>query len=177
MTQGSGPRGRSASARGRDALLIASPARGNVRRVDSPAAHRSPLIVAAAFVALGYAAVFVLVAMLVGFQLVTATGSIGRERLTGIAARGAAFLIAVLISAAVMLIVGAMRLLRSGRAGWVVGLLGAFVVIGCIGETVDLFGTASGASDGVGAGIIALALIPPVLIAINRRVNGRRQGS
>lgn len=125
--------------------------------------------------AVGYAAVFVIVASVMGFQFLTAKGSIGREHLTGEAAKGVMFLVAALIVAAVMLSVGATRLLRSGHSGWVIGPLGAFVAVGCVGETVDLLGTASAASDAVGAGIIVLALIPVVLIVIDRRTYRRRQ--
>lgn len=142
--------------------------------MDSPKERRSSFGIAAAFIALGYAAVFAIAASVVGVQFVTATGSIDRKHLTGVAARGVLLLVVALIVTTVMLSVGAARLLRFGRPGWVVGPLGAFIVIGCIGETVDLYGTASIVSDAVGAGIIALAVMPVVLIAIDRRTLSRR---
>lgn len=120
-------------------------------------------------VALCYAATFAVVALVVGFQFISGTGAIGREHLTGVAARGPVFLSIALLVAAGVLAVGATRVVRSAGSSWLVWPLAVFVGIGLIGETVDLFGTASGRDDAIGAGILVLAMVPLVFVAVDRR--------
>jgi hypothetical protein len=42
--------------------------------------------------------------------------------------------------------------------------LGILLVVGTVGETIDLVGTASSASDAVGLGILFLAAVPIALL-------------
>jgi hypothetical protein len=80
-----------------------------------------------------------------------------------LAMRGMIWLAVVLLASAVLLGFAAVRFVRAGRALLFVLPLGLLVVIGLIGETVDIVG-GSGLTDNlIGAGIVVLAAVPVVL--------------
>jgi hypothetical protein len=129
----------------------------------------SRLSVCAAVLAIGYAVTLTAVAASLLVEFMTGTGAVGREHLTGAAVRGVLFLSFALLAGAAVLIMGALRLTRRGGARLLVAPLVVLAAVGCVGESVDLVGSASGTSDLVGALIILLALLPVLLVAVDRR--------
>lgn len=125
-------------------------------------------MVASALV-LAFACAFLVVAVAVSVAAVTNHGTIGSaaRNTTGGRASPASGVwgFAVLLTIGAIWLVGsAIRALRHQSYLGVVIPLGIFLVIGTIGEVIDLFGTASGASDLVGAGILVVAAIPVALM-------------
>lgn len=141
--------------------------------------RRRGRIVVAITVALAFACAFLVVAVVVGVDAVTNHGTIGsaaRNTTAGRAspASGVWGLVVVLTLAALWLIRSSIRALRHQSYLAIVVPLGIFLVAGTVGEVIDLFGTASGASDLVGAGILVLAAIPVVLLWRPLRQRGAR---
>jgi len=85
---------------------------------------------------------------------------------TRIQTRGFIFLVGIIIIGACILLKGVHQLLTQRRPKILFVCLGVPLAFGCIGETVDLFGTASHASDAIGAGILLLFAIPIVLLLL-----------
>lgn len=129
---------------------------------------RSRVIVAAAL-ALAFACAFLVVAVVVGVDAVTGHGTIGsaaRHTSGGRAspASGVWGLVVALTLGALWLVRSAIRALRHRSYLGIVVPLGIFLVLGTVGEVIDLFGTASGTSDLVGGGILLLASAPVALL-------------
>lgn len=135
-------------------------------------------VLVAAGLALGFAGAFLVVAVVVGVDAVINHGTIGsaaRNTTGGRAspASGVWGLVVVLTLGAAWLSRSAIRAVRRGSYLGIVLPLSIFLVAGTVGEIVDLFGTASGGSDLVGAGILLLAAIPVVLLWVPLREAAR----
>lgn len=129
---------------------------------------RTRVVLATALV-LAFACAFLVVAVAVSVAAATNHGTIGsaaRNTTGGRAspASGVWGLALLLTAGAIWLVRSAIRALRHESYLGVVVPLVIFLVVGAIGEIIDLFGTASGASDLVGAGILVLAAIPVALM-------------
>jgi len=72
----------------------------------------------------------------------------------------------IIIAAAFIMIYGVYRLFINGQRNLLLGLLGAPLIFGCIGETIDAFGTASLGSDAIGFGILVMFAIPITLLLL-----------
>lgn len=103
-------------------------------------------------------------AAVLAVEQVTGRGDLGSKHLTGLALRGVVTVVTLLLVVAIVLWVGAGRVLHQGTYLLMVFPILCFLAVGTIGETADLAGTASGASDLVGLGILALAALPPLLL-------------
>lgn len=110
-----------------------------------------------------YALAFAAVALYVLLSFVTG-GKVWRHADTAQAAAGVFFLVVVLAVGAVVLTLGALLLLSTGQRGLLLAPLVCFLVFGSIGETADLLGTASTASNLFGLLLLALAALPCLLL-------------
>lgn len=119
----------------------------------------------AAALAVCYSAVLASVAIGIMYEVVTGTGHIGSLRLNGNGLQGAVETIALLGFGAVCLARGAYRSWVGRGSALIVLPLCALIAIGVVGETIDLLGTASGASNAIGAGILVLAALPVILMS------------
>ena len=68
--------------------------------------------------------------------------------------------------AALVMIYGVYIMIVNGQRTLLFILLGIPLAIGCVGETIDAFGTATLASDAIGAGILLLFAIPIILLLL-----------
>ena len=130
--------------------------------------RRPTAVTAAIGLAAVYGAVLVAVAALVLFELVTGTGALGHRDLAGQAVKGVLTLVLLLPLAALMLWRGGALLARAHDPRLLALPLVLVFGFGCIGETVDLVGTASAGSDLVGAGILAATGLPLLLLSLPR---------
>lgn len=122
---------------------------------------RRPLgITTAVTLAIGYALVLVAVAADVFYEFATGTGSLGHEDLKAAAAKGVVTLCVVLPLGAVLLCRGALQLARYRDPRLMAAPLVIVFIFGCIGETIDIFGTATVRSDLIGALILCLTALP-----------------
>ncbi len=135
---------------------------------DVPAASRGRVITAAV-IAIAFAGALLVVAGVVIVDAITNHGNIGvaaRDTRGGRSspASGVFGVTIFLVLGAWWLVYGARRALRRDSYVGIVAPLGIVLVIGTIGETIDLLGTASGPSDLIGAGILVMAAIPVALL-------------
>lgn len=130
--------------------------------------HRPLAITAAAGLAVLYGAVLVAVAALVLFESLTGTGTIGNRGLDAQAVKGVLALGVLVPLGALMLWRGSALLIRARDPRLLALPLMLVLIFGCIGETVDLFGTATARSDLIGAGILVLAALPLALLTLPR---------
>lgn len=144
-----------------------------IRRVRPP--HIPWTIVCAARLSILYAITLdALVAVLV-FEQITGRGHLGAERLSGLSLNGLLDFTTVLLVIAVLLWLGATRLISSGRQLLIVVPLSCFMIIGTIGEIADLVGNASLQTDLTGLGILALSGLPVFVLATPRARRWRRE--
>lgn len=130
--------------------------------------RRPEEIVLACVLAAAYALVFLGVAAVLLWELVTGTGTIGQEQLVGRAAGGVASTALMLLLGGWLLASGAARLVRRRGRGLLVTPLLIFLAVGSIGEVVDLSGDATTLSDLIGGGILVLAAAPVLLTSTPR---------
>lgn len=130
---------------------------------------RRPLAITVALtLAIGYAVVLVAFAAAVVYEFVTGTGSIGSKDLDPAAVKGVLSLCGLLLLGALLLCWGAL-LLGRGRDPRLMAVPLAIVLgIGCIGETIDIVGTATTHSNLIGALILALTALPLGLLTLPR---------
>ena len=132
--------------------------------------RRPVAVVLAGMLGLTYALVLCGVGALLLWQLVTGTGAIGHQHPQGASLKGVLFTSSTLFVVAASLASGGVQLLRDRGLSRRRGLLRLvlplllFLVVGCVGETVDLFGDASAASDVIGAAILLAAVVPVLLV-------------
>ncbi len=128
---------------------------------------RRPLAVTAALsLAIGYAMVLVAVAAAVLYEFVTGSGSIGHKHLNPAAVKGVVSFCVVLPLGALLLFRGALLLARRRDPRLLSVPLVIVFGIGCIGETVDIVGTATTDSNLIGALILVLTATPLGLLAL-----------
>lgn len=128
--------------------------------------RRPPAVAVAAGLAALYGAVLVAVAALVLFEFVTGTGAVGSLGLDPQGVKGVLTLGVLLPLGALLLWRGAALLVRNRDPRLLALPLLLVLVFGSIGEVVDLVGTATATSDLIGAGILALAACPLVLLSL-----------
>jgi len=126
-------------------------------------------VVVAAALAVAFACAFNAVAVVISVDAVTHHGNIGSA--AGNTSGGRASPAAGVWTVAVLLALAGLWLFRSAIRAFrrqsylgVVFPLGVLLVVGAVGEIVDLLGTASGISDLVGAVILLLAAVPIALL-------------
>jgi hypothetical protein len=97
----------------------------------------------------------------------TGQGTIGN--LSGNAAnRGVAFFVVACVGGAILLVLGALRAWRGGRGLAAIIPLAVVVIVGCIGETIDVVSGNPLADNLIGAGIIIAAALPVLLLLLPR---------
>jgi hypothetical protein len=133
---------------------------------DQPSRIR--VIIAAAIAAV-FACAFLVVAVAISVDALTNHGAIGTAARNTNGGRfspaAGVLMVALLLTlGAIGLIRGAVRALRRESYIGIVIPLGILLVVGTVGETIDLVGTASSASDAVGLGILFLAAVPIALL-------------
>jgi len=128
---------------------------------------RRPLAVTAISVlAVGYAVVLVAMAAAVFYEFVTGTGSIGHKDLNPAAVKGIVLFCVVLPLGALLLCRGALRLARDRDPRIMAVPLVIVFGFGCIGEVIDIVGTATTRSNLIGALILFLTALPLCLLAM-----------
>lgn len=126
-----------------------------------------PLAVTAALtLAIGYAVVLVALAAAVLYEFVTGTGSIGHRNLNPAAVEGVLSFCLVLPIGALLLCRGALLLARRRDPRLMAVPLVIVFGIGCMGETIDIVGTATTRSNLIGALILVLTALPLALLAL-----------
>ena len=85
---------------------------------------------------------------------------------TGTRTKGFICIAFLILLGALLLVMGVRSLLEKGRPTVLFVILGISLAFGTIGEVVDLFGTASGASNLIGACILLLFAIPISLLLL-----------
>lgn len=127
---------------------------------------RPPTITAAVALGVSYGAVLIAVAAGALFEFVTGTGAIGDRHLDAQAGKGVVTLGIVLPLGAAMLWRGAANLARDRDPRLLVLPLAGLLIVGCVGETIDVLGTATPTSDLIGAGILILVALPLAMLAL-----------
>lgn len=126
-------------------------------------------MIVAAVIAVAFSCAFLVLAVGISVDAITDHGAIGTAARNTSRGRfspsAGVFMVTFLLAlGATWLIRGAVRALHRESYTGIVIPLGILLVVGTIGETVDLVGTASAASDAVGLGILAVAAVPVVLL-------------
>jgi hypothetical protein len=80
--------------------------------------------------------------------------------------KGFVFLAGFILFGAWLLARGVIALLKKGQPSTLFIILGIPLILGSIGEVADLLGTASGASNLIGGGILLLFAIPMILLRL-----------
>lgn len=131
-------------------------------------ARRTGAVVVASVLACGYAGVLIVLAVMLTVDWSTGVGRVGH--LAGNAAnRGVAFFVVACVAGAILLVVGAVRAWRGRRGLAAIVPLAIVVLIGCIGEPIDIASGNPVPDDLIGAAIIVAAALPPVLLLLPRR--------
>jgi hypothetical protein len=126
-----------------------------------------PLAVTAALtLAIGYAVVLVALAAAVLYEFVTGTRSMGHRNLNPAAVEGVLSFCLVLPIGALLLFRGALLLARRRDPRLMAVPLVIVFGIGCMGETIDIVGTATTRSNLIGAVILVLTALPLALLAL-----------
>jgi hypothetical protein len=115
--------------------------------------------------------VLVVLAGFLAVQWATGQGIIGHLT-TNAANRGVAFMIVACVACvagALFLVVGALGAMRGRRGLAAIVPLALVVLIGCIGEPIDISAGNPIAENLIGAAIIAAAAVPVVLLLLPRR--------
>lgn len=131
--------------------------------------RRTASVIIAAVLACCYACALVVLAVSLAVQWMTGAGTIG-QLTTNAANRGVAFMIVACVAGAVFLVVGALGAVRGRRGLAAIVPLALIVLIGCIGEPIDIAAGNPLAENLIGAAIIAAAAVPVVLLLLPRRV-------
>ncbi len=127
----------------------------------------TPFVVrAAGWVAVAYGAGLVVYAVYIGWAMLVAR--IGTAARSGdpTVVKGSVSLVTWLLVGALVLVAGGIAVRRGGSRAGVVGPLGALVLVGTIGESVDLAGTASGHDDIIGAAVVLATVVPVGLLLL-----------
>jgi hypothetical protein len=106
------------------------------------------------------------IALLVSF--LSGTGSIGSEASSSAGTRGVLFLCVAFLALALMLGVGALRLMRRARWVLLVCPCAVILVLGTVGEIADIIGGSTLGGNLIGAGILFCAAAPLVLVLLPR---------
>jgi hypothetical protein len=117
-------------------------------------------------VAVAFGAALAVYAVYIGWAMLVAR--IGTAARSGdpVVVRGSITVVTWLLVGALVLVAGGLAVRRGGSRAGVVGPLGALVLVGTIGESVDLAGTASGRDDVIGAAIVLGAVVPVGLLLV-----------
>lgn len=130
--------------------------------------RRTGPVIIAAVLACCYACVLVVLAGFLAVQWATGQGIIGHLT-TNAANRGVAFMIVACVAGALFLVVGALGAMRGRRGLAAIVPLALVVLIGCIGEPIDISAGNPLAENLIGAAIVAAAAVPVVLLLLPRR--------
>jgi len=132
--------------------------------------HRTPAVTVACVLACCYA--LVLAGFGIYFLILFAShqGTIGNQ-VGYFANRGVSEVIGLFILSGAALVFGAVGAWRGTRGLQIIVPLAIIVLVGAIGEPIDISNGDSATDNLVGAGILLLAIIPIVLLALPR---GRR---
>ncbi|MBF4636047.1 hypothetical protein ITJ38_16685 [Agreia pratensis] len=121
----------------------------------------------AGVLACGYAAVLLSVAVVLAVQWATGQGIVGNLK-SNSSNRGVSFVVVLCAGGAALLVVGAVGAWRGRRGLLIIVPLATLIVIGCVGETIDIISGEPLADNLIGAGIIAAAAVPVVLLLLPR---------
>lgn len=140
----------------------------SLRTTSRPRLPRTRPAIIAAVLACLYACVLVGLAVTLGIEWTTGRGAVGN--LAGHAAnRGVAFFLVAALAGASCLVVGAVGVWRGRRGTAAIVPLALVVLIGCIGEPIDIASGNPPLDNLIGAAIIVAAALPVVLLLLPRR--------
>jgi hypothetical protein len=128
---------------------------------------RTPAVVIASTLACCYALVLAGLGIYLFVLFVAHQGTIGNQ-VGYLANRGVSEVIVLLIFAALALVVGAIGAWRGTRGLPIIVPLAVIVVVGLIGEPIDIANGDSLGDNLIGAAILVLAVIPTFLLALPR---------
>lgn len=135
--------------------------------------NRTAPVILAAVLTFCYACVLVVLAVSLAVQWTTGRGIVGHLT-TNAANRGVAFMIVACVAGAVFLVVGATGALRGRRGVAAIVPLALIILIGCIGEPIDIAAGNPLTENLIGAAIIAAAAVPVALLLLPRRLSPDR---
>ncbi|NUU06425.1 hypothetical protein [Leifsonia sp. C5G2] len=130
--------------------------------------HRTTAVVIAALLACTYASVLIGLAVTLTIAWASGRGTVGTLD-SNAANRGVAFFIVVCLAGAAALVLGAVGAWRGRRGIPAIVPLAIVVLVGCIGEPVDIVSGNPPLDNLIGAGIIIAAALPLVLLLLPRR--------
>jgi len=127
---------------------------------------KKPLaIVAASLLGAAYAATLIIVAVSLVYEFVSHTGSIGAQHLDSNGTQGLIWVALAFLVGASLLGGGAYQIWVNRRPHMLVTPLAILLVIGCIGETADIIGTATASSNLIGVGVLVAMALPVGLVS------------
>ncbi|MBT2501064.1 hypothetical protein [Curtobacterium sp. ISL-83] len=121
----------------------------------------------AAVVAAVYGVVLVALGVVLAADWAFHRGNVGHLH-DPAAYRGVAFFILACVAGAVSLVTGSVRAWHGARGLAAIIPLGLVVVVGCIGEPIDIATGASVTSNVIGAVVICAAALPAMLLILPR---------
>ncbi|HEX3779969.1 MAG TPA: hypothetical protein VHX38_09885 [Pseudonocardiaceae bacterium] len=122
-------------------------------------------IVVAAVLGALYSVVLGWVGVQLLYEYVSGTGQIGAEHLTMSGGKGLTLCALLFLAGGVASLVGGIRLITRRQRRLVLVPLVLVLVIGAIGEIVDVATGASASANLIGAGVLVLAALPVALLA------------
>ncbi|WP_374010376.1 hypothetical protein [Leifsonia sp. LS-T14] len=147
----------------------------------SPTKQRARLprttgVVIAAVLACVYACVLIGLAVMLTISWTSGRGILGNLG-SNAANRGVAFFIVACVAGAAALVFGAVRAWRGRRGLVAIVPLALVVLVGCIGEPIDILSGNPPLDNFIGAAILIAAALPVVLLLLPRRVPAKQPGS
>lgn len=130
--------------------------------------HRTASTIVAAILVCCYAVGLGVLAVILVIEWTSGQGAIGNLP-SNAANRGVAFFVVACIGGAILLALGALRAWRGRRGLAAIIPLAVVVIVGCIGETIDIVSGNPLSDNLIGAGIIIAAALPVVLLLARRR--------
>jgi hypothetical protein len=141
-----------------------------VSNPSSTRLRRTAPATVAATLACCYSVVLTVLAVLLVVEWTTGQGVIGNLS-SNAANRGVAFFIAACVAGAVLLVLGALSAWRGRRGLAAIIPLAIIVVVGCIGEPIDIASGNPPTDNLIGGGIIIAAALPLLLLVLPRTDN------
>ncbi|WP_294945555.1 hypothetical protein [uncultured Microbacterium sp.] len=138
--------------------------------------RRTAAVIVAAVLACLYACVLIGLAVMLTIAWTSGRGVVGNLD-SHAANRGVAFFIVACVAGAAALVFGAARAWRGRRGIPAIVPLAIVVLVGCIGEPIDILSGNPPLDNLIGAAIIVAAALPLVLLLLPRRAPGEETGS
>jgi FtsH-binding integral membrane protein len=147
-------------------MTTTSPAKERTRH------RRTAAVLVAAVLACIYACVLIGLAVTLTIAWAGGRGVVGNLG-SNAANRGVAFFIVACVAGAAALVFGAVRAWRGRRGFAAIVPLAIVVLVGCIGEPIDILSGNPPLNNLIGAAIIVAAALPLVLLLLPRRARAQ----